>query len=169
MVMGLYAEDGVYDDTYVSNYADLFIRDALKRLNGVSSVVIFGERQYAMRLWLDPQRLAQRGLTAQDVVNALREQNLQVGAGQIGLPPTSSDQQYQLSIIAQGRLTSAEEFNDVTIAASDDGTLIKVRDVGRAELGAENYSSFVRFNRIKGVGIGIFPLPGLTFWMYPER
>jgi HAE1 family hydrophobic/amphiphilic exporter-1 len=163
MVMGLYAEDGVYDDVYVSNYADLFIRDALKRLNGVSSVVIFGERKYAMRLWLDPQRLAQRGLTAQDVVDALREQNLQVGAGQIGLPPTSTDQQYQLSIIAQGRLTSAEEFNDVTIAASDDGTLIKVRDVGRAELGAENYSSFVRFNRIKGVGIGIFPLPGANF------
>ncbi|AFY70826.1 transporter, hydrophobe/amphiphile efflux-1 (HAE1) family [Thalassoporum mexicanum PCC 7367] len=163
MVMGLYAEDGVYDDTYVSNYADLFIRDALKRLNGVSNVVIFGERQYAMRVWLDPQRLAQRGLAAQDVVNALREQNLQVGAGQIGLPPTTSDQQYQLSIVAKGRLSTAEEFEDITISASDDGTLIKIRDIGRVELGAENYSSFVRFNRIKGVGIGIFPLPGANF------
>ncbi len=166
LAVGLYAEldektgKDRYDDIYLSNYADLYIADALKRIQGVGNVQIFGERKYAMRLWLDPDRLASRRLTPQDVVTALREQNLQVGAGQIGQPPVSSDQQYQYSVTAQGRLKTVEEFNDLVVRTEDNGTLIRFRDVGRAELGAENYSSVLRFtadDRVshRGIGLGV--------------
>jgi hydrophobic/amphiphilic exporter-1 (mainly G- bacteria), HAE1 family len=151
----------LYDDVYLSNYTDLYIVDALRRLPGVGGVQIFGERKYAMRVWLDPERLASRGLTPQDVTNALRAQNLQVGAGQIGQPPAPAGQQYQYAVTAQGRLKDAEEFNNLAIKTTETGgTLVKLRDVGRAELGAENYSSVLRFTPLdrvtrKGVGLGI--------------
>lgn len=166
LAIGLYAErdektgEDVYDDVYLSNYADLYIADAIKRIKGVGGVQIFGERKYAMRLWLDPERLASRNLTPQDVVAALQQQNLQVGAGQIGQPPTTTGQQYQYAVTAQGRFQDVEEFADLVVKASDTGTLVKLRDVGRAELGAENYSSVLRFtadDRVthRGVGLGI--------------
>lgn len=113
-----------------------------------------------MRMWLDPNRLASRNLTAQDVVDALESQNLQVGVGQIGQPPTVDGQQYQIDLEAVGRLVEATEFDEIVIQAGADGTLIKVKDVGRAELGAESYSSFLRFRGQEGVGILIFPIPG---------
>jgi hydrophobic/amphiphilic exporter-1 (mainly G- bacteria), HAE1 family len=165
LAIGIYAERDDqgrdrYDDTYLSNYADLYIADALKRLKGVGGVQIFGERKYAMRLWLDPERLASRNLTPQDIVTALREQNLQVGAGQIGQPPAMAGQQYQYAVTAQGRLKNAEEFNEVVIKTTANGALIKLKDVGRAELGAENYGSILRFTPAdgithRGVGLGI--------------
>src|SRR3712207_4149025 len=113
-----------------------------------------------MRLWLDPERLASRSLTPQDAVAALQQQNLQVGAGQIGQPPAATGQQYQYAVTAQGRLQEVEEFNELVIKTTDDGTLVKLRDVGRAELGAENYGSVLRFtsdDRVthRGVGLGI--------------
>jgi hydrophobic/amphiphilic exporter-1 (mainly G- bacteria), HAE1 family len=150
----------IYDETYLSNYADLYIADALKRIKGVGGVEIFGERKYAMRLWLDPNRLASRNLTPQDAIAALQQQNLQVGAGQIGQPPNKSEQLYQYAVNAQGRLQNEEEFNNLVIRTAEDGTLIRLRDIGRAELGAENYSSLLRFtasDRIthRGVGLGI--------------
>jgi hydrophobic/amphiphilic exporter-1 (mainly G- bacteria), HAE1 family len=150
----------LYDDVYLSNYTDLYVVDALRRLRGVGGVQIFGERKYAMRLWLDPEKLASRGMTPQDVTTALREQNLQIGAGQIGQPPAAPDQQYQYAVTAQGRLKEPEEFNDVVVKTTNNGTLVRLRDVGRAELGAENYSSVLRFtpnDRItrQGIGLGI--------------
>jgi len=160
LAMGLYTDNQEYDNVFLSNYADLYLVDALQRLNGVSEARIFGERRYAMRLWLDPNRLASRSLTAQDVVNALNEQNLQVGAGQIGQPPTMDGQMYQIDLRAVGRLVEPSEFEDIVLRTSADGTLVKLRDVGRAELGAENYSSFLRFRAQEAVGIGIFPIPG---------
>jgi HAE1 family hydrophobic/amphiphilic exporter-1 len=160
LAMGLYTENKEYDNVFLSNYADLYMVDALQRIEGVSEARIFGERRYAMRLWLDPNKLASRNLTAQDVVDALNEQNLQVGAGQIGQQPAPEGQQYQIDLRAVGRLTQASEFEDVVLSTGADGTLIKLRDVGRAELGAENYSSFLRFRGNEGVGIGIFPIPG---------
>jgi len=160
LAMGLYTDNQEYDNVFLSNYADLYLVDALQRLNGVSEARIFGERRYAMRLWLDPNRLASRSLTAQDVVNALNEQNLQVGAGQIGQPPTTDGQMYQIDLRAVGRLVEPSEFEDIVLRTSTDGTLVKLRDVGRAELGAENYSSFLRFRAQEAVGIGIFPIPG---------
>lgn len=159
LAIGLYSEKQEYDTVFLSNYADLYIVDALKRINGVGEARIFGERRYAMRLWLDPNRLASRNLTPQDVINALNEQNLQVGAGQIGQQPAPPDQIYQIDLRAIGRLTDVPEFEEMVIKANDDGTLIKLKDVGRAELGAENYNTFLRFKGQEGVGIGIFTTP----------
>ena len=160
MVFAVYSEEGEYDDLFVSNYVDLFMLDAVKRVPGVGRAQIFGERTYAMRLWLDPSRLASRNLTASDVVNALQEQNIQVGAGAIGQQPAPEDLQYQISLRAQGRLRTVEEFEDLIIQTGADGTLIKLKDVGWAELGAEDYSSFVQYSRREAVGIGIYQLPG---------
>ncbi|HEY9655637.1 MAG TPA: efflux RND transporter permease subunit [Crinalium sp.] len=166
LAIGIYSDrdektgQDVYDSTYLSNYADLYLADALKRIKGVGGVQTFGERKYAMRLWVDPERLASRGLTAQDVITALQQQNLQVGAGQIGQPPVDDGQQYQYAVTAQGRFKNAEEFSDLVVKTTETGTLVKLRDVGRAELGAENYGSLLRFtpsDRIthQGIGLGI--------------
>lgn len=160
LAMGLYTDNKEYDNVFLSNYADLYLVDALQRIEGVGEARIFGERRYAMRLWLDPNRLASRNLVAQDVIDALDEQNLQVGAGQIGQQPAPDGQQYQIDLRAVGRLTEVSEFEDIVIKSGADGTLVKLKDVGRAELGAENYSTFLRFRGNEGVGIGIFQIPG---------
>ncbi len=160
LAMSLYTENQEYDDIFLSNYADLYIADALRRVEGVGNVQIFGERTYAMRLWLDPQRLAGRGLTADDVVAALNEQNVQVGAGQIGQPPAPDDQTFQIDLRAESRLQNVDEFEDLVLRTGDRGQLIRLRDVGRAELGAERYSSFLRFRGENAIGLGIFQLPG---------
>lgn len=157
--IGIYAENGQYDDLYLSNYADLYIVDAIKKVDGVGNVIIFGERKYAMRVWLDPNRLAARGLTSQDVVAAIQQQNLQVGVGQIGQQPNLPNQQYQLSVSATGRLQRNDEFAQIVIKTNADGSLIKLGDVGRVELGAENYGSSLRFNGTRGIGLGVSQLP----------
>lgn len=160
MGFGLFTETDQYDNIFLSNYADLYLVDALERVEGVGNVQIFGERQYAMRVWLNPDRLASRNLTAQDVVNALEEQNIQVGAGQVGQPPVPGDQQFQISLRANARLESVSEFENLVVATQDDGTLIQLKDVGRAELGAQDYSSFLRFRGNEAVGLGISQQPG---------
>jgi len=160
MGFGLYSENGEYDNLFLSNYADLYLVDALKRVNGVGNVQIFGERTYAMRLWLDPLRLASRNLTAQDVVDALREQNIQVGAGRIGQPPAPEGQQYQIDLRAISRLETVSDFEELILATDEDGTLIKLKDVGRVELGAQNYGTFLRFRANEAVGLGINTVPG---------
>ena len=156
---GVYDESGQYDPLFLSNYLDVFVRDAIKRVPGVADVVIFGERKYAMRLWIDPTRLAARRITASDVVTALREQNVQIAAGQVGQPPTSTGQLYQISVRAAGRLTDTREFENIIVKAEGDGGLVRLRDVGRAELGAESYTSELRFNGQEAVGIGVMQLP----------
>ncbi|GAA6614939.1 efflux RND transporter permease subunit [Scytonema sp. NUACC26] len=160
LAIGLYSKKNEYNNVFLSNYADLYLVDALQRINGVSEARIFGERRYAMRLWLDPDRLASRSLTAQDVVDALNEQNIQVGAGQIGQQPAPESQMYQVDLQALSRFKEPSEFEDMVIKSGQDGTLVKLKDVGRAELGAENYNTFLRFRGQEGVGIGIFPIPG---------
>ncbi|MGE3840961.1 MAG: efflux RND transporter permease subunit [Vicinamibacterales bacterium] len=156
---GVYAENGAYDPLFLSNYLDVYVRDAIKRVPGVAEVLIFGERKYSMRLWLDPDRLAARQLTASDVVNALRDQNVQVAAGQVGQPPARTGQSYQLSVRAVGRLTSADEFENIILETGTDGSLVRLKDVGRAELGAESYASNLRYNGYDAVGIGVLQLP----------
>ncbi|ALF53572.1 RND transporter [Nostoc piscinale CENA21] len=158
--IGLYTENNEYDNTFLSNYADLYIADALKRVKGVGEVRIFGERRYAMRLWLDPNRLATRGLTTDDVTTALAQQNLQVGAGRIGQEPAPKGQQYQIDVRAASRLTEPSEFEEIVLKTEDDGTLVKLKDVGRAELGAENYNTFLRYRGKDAVGLGINQVPG---------
>ncbi|HEY9601097.1 MAG TPA: efflux RND transporter permease subunit [Allocoleopsis sp.] len=160
LAIGLYTDNNEYDNIFLSNYADLYIADALKRVKGVGEARIFGERKYAMRLWLDPSRLASQNLTADDVIAALNEQNIQVGVGRIGQQPAPDGQMYQLDLRASSRLKDASEFEDMILKTGEDGTLVKLKDVGRAELGAENYSSFLRFRGKDAVGIGIFQLPG---------
>ena len=157
---GVYSETGQYDSLFQSNYLDVYVRDALKRVKGVGDVFIFGERKYAMRLWLDPARMAQRGLTATTVLNALNEQNVQVAAGQVGQPPSNQGQAYQISVRAIGRLTEPKEFEDIILKTGTDGTLVRLKDVGRAELGAEDYGSILRFNGHDAVGLGVTQLPG---------
>ena len=157
---GVYSETGQYDSLFLSNYIDVYIKDALKRVPGVGDVIIFGERKYAMRLWLDPARLAERGLTASTVINALQEQNVQVAAGQIGQPPSPTGQAYQVSVRAVGRLSEPSQFDNIILKTGADGTLVRVKDIGRSELGAEDYGSLLRFNGHDAVGLGLTQLPG---------
>ncbi len=156
---GFFSSDNRYDSLFISNYLDRYVRDAVKRVPGVGNVIIFGERKFAMRLWLDPDKLAGRGLTAGDVVNALREQNVQVAAGSIGDAPAAPDQLYQISVRVAGRLIETSEFEDVVVRAGAGGALVRVRDVGRVELGAESYSSVLRFGGYEASGMGIQLLP----------
>jgi HAE1 family hydrophobic/amphiphilic exporter-1 len=153
----VYAEGGRYDTAFMSNYLDVHVRDSLKRVRGVADVFIFGERRYAMRLWLDPGRVASRGLTATDVVAALREQNVQVAAGQVGQQPAPAGQSFQISVRAVGRLSEPAEFENVIVKATAD-TVVRLKDVGRVELGAEDYASALQFNGHDAVGIGITQL-----------
>ena len=165
LVIGFYSdtdESGkpIYDTTFISNYIDLFIVDQLSRVPGVGQVTIFGERKYAMRLWLDPSRMAARGLTAQDLASALRTQNVQVGAGKIGQQPTPADQLFEIPLQAASRLRTVEEFEQMVLKTTDSGELITIKDVGRAELGAENYDLESTYNGKPAVGLGIYQLPG---------
>jgi HAE1 family hydrophobic/amphiphilic exporter-1 len=159
MAVGVYAENNAYDSLFMSNYLDIYVRDALKRIPGVADVTIFGERKYSMRLWLDPDRLAARDLTAGDVVQALREQNVQVAAGSLGQSPAPAGQMYQLSVRAVGRLRDASEFENIILKGGRGGALVRLADVGRAELGAETYGAQLRFQGVEAVGFGVIQLP----------
>jgi len=154
----VFSPDGRYDPLFISNYLDVYVKDSLKRVKGVADVIIFGERKYSMRLWLDPVRMASRGLTAGDVVNALQEQNVEVAAGQVGQPPSKPSQEYQISVRAIGRLSEASQFDNIILKTNNDGTLVRVNDVGRSELGAEDYSSDLQFNGQDSLGLGITQL-----------
>jgi len=160
LIFGIYSENGEYDDIFISNYVDLNITDVLKRVPGVGDVSVFGLKQNAMRLWLDPRALAARQLTILDVSNALRSQNVVVGAGSIGQEPVPEGQNYQLPVRINGRFETTDEFENLVIKTLPDGTLVRLRDVGYAELGAENYLSNALVNNQKGVGIAIYQLPG---------
>ena len=152
------SDNNKYSTLFMSNYLDVYVRDALKRIPGVADVLIFGERKYSMRLWLDPVRLAGRALTAPDVVSALSEQNVEVAAGQVGQQPAVNGQQYQVSVRAVGRLSEPAQFDNIILKTNSDGTLVRLRDVGHAELGAEDYSSDLQFNGQDAVGLGVTQL-----------
>ncbi|MEH2245656.1 efflux RND transporter permease subunit [Nostoc sp.] len=168
LVFGFYSENNEYDNIFISNYVDLFIFDQIKRLPGVGKATIFGERKYAMRLWLDPNKLAQHQLTPQDVTTALQEQNIQVGAGAIGKEPAPDNQSFEFALRATSRFKDAAEFEEMVLKVGQVGTsstLVKVKDVGRVELGAESYLADAKFT-LPGstpkaaVGLGIYQLPG---------
>jgi HAE1 family hydrophobic/amphiphilic exporter-1 len=154
----VYADGRRYTPLYMSNYLDVYVRDALKRIPGVADVLIFGERKYSMRLWLDPSRMAGRGLTAGDIVNALGEQNVEVAAGEVGQQPAPPGQVYEVSVRAIGRLSEPTEFENIILKTNADGTLVRLKDVGRAELGAETYASDLAFNGQEAVGFGVTQL-----------
>jgi hydrophobic/amphiphilic exporter-1 (mainly G- bacteria), HAE1 family len=159
MAAGVYAEHGEYDSLFLSNYIDVYVKDAIKRVPGVSDVTIFGERKYSMRLWLDPQKMAARQITASDVNSALRAQNVQVAAGALGQAPAPEGQMYQVSVRVEGRLTEQSDFDNIIVKATPDGSLVRLKDVGHAELGAETYSAQLRFQGQDAVGFGVIQLP----------
>ncbi len=151
---GVFSPDGRYSNLFISNYIDVYVKDALKRIQGVGDVVLFGERKYAMRLWVDPVRLAARQLTATDVVAAVQEQNVEVPAGQLGQPPNTDKQAFQITVNAIGRLSTPQQFDDIIVKNTPNG-VVRVSDVGHAELGAETYGSDLKFSGIPAIGFGV--------------
>ena len=160
MVVFLRSPDGRYDSLYLRNYAVIQIRDVLARLPGMGDVRVFGSGDYAMRLWLDPGKIATRGMTVDDVLNAVREQNAQVAAGQIGGQPALPGTQFEYIVNAQGRLRTEAEFGNIIIKTGDDGDVTYLRDVARVALGPETYSLRSMLDSTPAVGIPIFQLPG---------
>jgi multidrug efflux pump len=160
LVVHLLSPDDRYDQAYISNYALIRVRDVLARLDGVGDVTIFGAREYSMRVWLDPDKIAARNLTASDVVQALRQQNVQVAGGVIGQPPVPQGNAYQLSVNTLGRLTDVEQFGDIVLKTGDDRRITRLRDVARMEVGARDYSSNSYLDGKPAQGLGIFQRPG---------
>jgi multidrug efflux pump len=160
MVVHLLSPNDRYDITYLRNYGVLNVKDRLARISGVGQIDIFGAGDYSMRIWLDPQKIAERGLSAADVVNEIRAQNVQAAAGIVGASPTLSGVDLQLSVNAQGRLETEEEFGDIVIKTGDNGEVTRLRDVARIELGAADYALRSLLNNKPAVGIGVFQAPG---------
>ena len=160
MVVHLVSPNQRYDINYLRNYAVLNVKDPLARIEGVGQIQIFGGGDYAMRVWLDPQKLAQRGLSASDVVAAIRGQNVQAAAGVVGASPGLPGVDMQLSINAQGRLQSEEDFGDIIVKSGADGAVTRLRDIGRLEMGAADYSLRSLLNNDPAVGMGVFQAPG---------
>ncbi len=158
MVVHLSSPDGRYDGQYLRNYATLNVRDVLARIEGAGDVQLFGGGDYAMRVWLDPSKLAARNLTAGDVISAIREQNVQVAAGAIGAPP-SNNSQFQLQLNVKGRLTDEQQFRDIIIKTGGEGEIVRVGDVGRVEMGAQTYSIRSLLDNKDAVAIPIFQAP----------
>ncbi len=160
VAVDLISPDGRYDDAFLSNYAEINISDVLRRIAGVGQVIIYGERKYSMRVWLNPDKMASMGLTASDVVSAVREQNQQVVAGAIGQPPSPPGQHFQYTITTLGRLEDVSQFEDIVVRTSPDGSVVRVRDVARVELGAEEYDSYVHLNGSGTANIAVYTYPG---------
>ncbi len=166
MIVNFFSPDGRYDDIYLSNFATINVKDELLRVYGVSDVNYFGQRDYSIRCWLDPQKLASRNMTAMDVANAIRNENIDAPAGQIGQLPANRGQYFQLPIHTLGRLTNPEEFANIVVkvgadTAGDPATgIVRMRDVARVELGAQNYNQSCTFDGKPSVGLSIYQLPG---------
>ncbi|HSD71046.1 MAG TPA: multidrug efflux RND transporter permease subunit, partial [Woeseiaceae bacterium] len=160
MVVHLVSPDQRYDMLYLSNYATLRVRDELARVEGVGSAQVFGAGEYAMRIWLDPEKVAALNLTASDVVQAIREQNIQVAAGKLGAPPSPNAAQFQLLIDTQGRLVETAEFEGIIVKAGENGQITRLGDVARVELGASTYALRSLLDNQPAAGIGIFQRPG---------
>jgi hydrophobic/amphiphilic exporter-1 (mainly G- bacteria), HAE1 family len=151
---GFYSPDNSLSNQYISNYLDVYVKDALKRIPGVGDVIIFGERKYAMRIWLDPTKLAARQLTAADVVAALQEQNIQIPAGQLGRPPADQKQTFQITLRVVGRLSEPKEFENIILKNTRNG-IVQLKDVGRAEIGAESYDTNLLYSGHQAIGVGV--------------
>ena len=160
MVVHIYSPDNSRDQLYLSNYTLLNIRDRLARLEGVGDLRLIGAREYSMRVWLDPNRISALGLTAGEVVQALRGQNVQVAGGVLDRPPSTRQGAYEVGVQLLGRLTDPAQFGDVLIKSADEGRLVRVRDVGRIELGAVDYSTNAYLDDKPAVAIPIFQRPG---------
>ena len=155
-----YSPDGSRDVAYLANFVNLQVRDRISRIKGVADANSLGGQDFTMRIWLDPNKMAARSLTAGDVNRALREQNLQIAAGALGQPPVPSGTDFQYTLVAQGRLLTAEQFGDVVVKTGADGDVTRVKDVARVELGARDYSSKTYMDGFNAVSLRVFQLPG---------
>jgi hydrophobe/amphiphile efflux-1 (HAE1) family protein len=160
MVVHMISPDGSRNQQYISNYATLYVKDVLSRVEGVGNVLVFGARDYSMRIWLDPDRVAARGLTAGDVVQALQAANLQVAAGSINQAPASSPGAFTLAVQTLGRLEAPEQFGDTVVSTGSDGQVVRLRDIARVELGAQDYNVNAYLNNKNATAMGIFQRPG---------
>ncbi|HTN77613.1 MAG TPA: efflux RND transporter permease subunit, partial [Pirellulaceae bacterium] len=160
LVVGLTSENNKYDSLFLSNFANLRLRDELSRVEGVGEVTIFGGSNYSMRVWLNPEKLKARNLTTQDVMAAIQEQNVQVAAGQVGQPPSPNGQNFQYIVTALGRLSNAEQFENIIIKTADEGRLTYLKDVATIELGSQSYDQFSLKNGVPSASLGIYQLPG---------
>ena len=159
IAFGLYSTNPAVTTLQLANYSDIYIVDDLKRIKGAGDVHTFGDRVYAMRVWIDPRRLNAFGLTATDVVNAVAAQNVQVPAGAFGAPPVPQTQPFQIPINVTGMLSDPKQFDNIIVKATPDGGLVRIRDIGHAELGAQDYSTNLRFNGRPSVGVAVLQLP----------
>ena len=160
LVATVFSPDGRFDELYLSNYVATQIKDVLARVDGVGEVTVFGAKDYGMRIWLDPNLLKARGLTTDEVVSALREQNVQVAAGKIGEQPNSAGLNFEYAVTTQGRLTQVSEFESIVVKRGGSGQLVRLSDVARVELGAQNYAWYAELNGAPAISIGIYQLPG---------
>src|SRR5262245_17740753 len=160
MVISLFSPKNAYDANFLVNYCGINLRDQLLRIPGIAQVDLFGGTDYGMRVWMRPDRLAKLGLTPADVISAIKEQNLQAPAGKVGAPPTPTGQEFTLTLNAPGRLITPEEFEDIIIRQAADGSVVRIKDIGRAELGSQDYNSFGRLNGKPAGAMAVYLLPG---------
>ncbi|QJB57144.1 multidrug efflux RND transporter permease subunit [Pseudodesulfovibrio sp. zrk46] len=160
LIINLTSDLPQYDSLFLNNYAKINLYDALRRIEGVGNVSLFGDKDYGMRIWLDPDKLASYGLTVSDVIGAVQEQNIQAPAGQIGMPPAPVGQQFQMSVRVKGRLADPDEFGKIILKANEDGSTVRVENVARVELGSKNYYTFSRLKGQDTASLLIYQLPG---------
>ncbi|WP_170548438.1 efflux RND transporter permease subunit [Ruegeria atlantica] len=169
LLVTLTSPEGTYDSVFLSNYASINLKDALARVQGVGKADVLTNLEYAMRIWMDPDQMAALSITPGDVINAIREQNVEVSAGSIGAPPVPEGQTFQYTIKTKGRLTSAEEFGEIVIRTGDAGSIVRVKDIARVELGAEYYAASGYFDSVPATVIGIYQAPGANALAVSER
>src|SRR6187401_1334368 len=160
MIISVYSPKGTYDANFLTNYCGINLRDQLLRIPGIAQVDLFGGADYGMRIWLRPDKLAKLALTPSDVISAIKEQNLQAPAGRVGMAPSPKDQEFTYTVSAPGRLVNPEEFENIILRETETGAQIRIRDVGRAELGAQNYDSYGRLNGQPAGAMAVYLLPG---------
>jgi HAE1 family hydrophobic/amphiphilic exporter-1 len=160
LMVNLISPNGEYDEIYLSNYINLYIKDILARVRGVGSVTVFGAKDFGMRIWLDPEKLKARNLTTLDILDVIKEQNVQVAAGQIGASPAPKGQIFEYTINTMGRLTTVEDFENIVVRSGTEGRFLYLKDVARIELGAQAYQWYCEYNGSPSIAIGIYQLPG---------
>jgi HAE1 family hydrophobic/amphiphilic exporter-1 len=160
LVLSLYSPNGTYDSLFLNNYATINVKDALLRVPGVAQVDLYGGAEYGMRVWLRPDKLAKLGLTPSDVISAIKEQNIQAPAGQIGAAPSPPGQEFTYTVRAPGKLSTPAEFEDILVKTTDTGAQVRIRDIGRVDLGGENYKSFARLDGKAAGVLAVYLLPG---------
>ncbi|MEM8580587.1 MAG: multidrug efflux RND transporter permease subunit [Pseudomonadota bacterium] len=169
MLITLSSPEGTYDEVFLSNYASINLKDALARVQGVGEAEVMTDFEYSMRMWMDPDRMASLGLTPSDLIDAIREQNLEVSAGQIGTPPIPTGQQFQYTIKSLGRLTTVDEFQNIVLRTGQSGSIVRIRDVARVELGSNYYNASGRFSGDPATVLAIYQAPGANALSVAER